>query len=990
MVCGSLQNGVVGFLILAACFGAAAPVAAEEDTSDSETIRELAEQLRIPDRTVRYKASLALGKIGESAIPVLIEALRDPDYEARVYAANALRDMKEKAAPAVGALAENLSCSVDRALGYPPKAASLYGGSPSLQVRWAAVAALGHMGPAAVSAIPALLETLRGDHEAGLAVTDTTYAQKHWRAYEMRGAAAWVIQKLGPIAAETYPEVIPALAAALNDPKRMVRLNAAAALRAMGPAAERAVPELLEALEHEDQFTRVYAARAFTALGHDGAEYVPALITCRDAIKLDTLSRKRIHEAVTTITGATTALPAMPAPAPSAVRWHALDREDFFLVVQPYTDSVIFIDPDKLMEAFLGARMGNAITCWPDHTWYNIPLPTADELEHWGMGVVWYFFTEDIFNPKLQRDWGFATVDDYNLAVVEQILETGRVVGKERAIWAVGHEQMDALHGWWTQKDGSMRIPMFKDKKEGYEFYRKWITRDIRKRHWMEYGNTRPAKFFDGWDTGAPSTWEFIQQHHIDTSPVTMASGGVSCVLAHASFDILPKIGMYWWECQVDGASLQVGTAYLRGAARQYGKKWLLDASPWSRTYGSPGWGYEKDGTWPGGVTDEQLLRTWTYGYLAGADAVLEESSGSSFFRIEPYPDGPSDKPVMGSTGRTAQEAARFCFDLCPDRGEPYNPVAVLLEQEHGFEPRPHTNFRHTGAWGFMPKLGPECEIEKFWFTAFPGHSSPPDETIPEDAPAPAREHLILTESAFGDCFDVLTTEASATAMAHYPRLMTLGGIKVDATLLTRLEDYVKAGGELVVNANHLRGTRREKALFGVKFGKWERVNEPTTGFPIEVREVAPTHATVLREAAGGRPLITVNAVERGKAYLVTARHGLAGIQYNDWAQWMPDVSEFLRDWIEPVWPVRVTTTNGRPPQVMLNKRDDGWLVTIGNHRLGEWHGDVKLDLHDTNSAAVTELWTQTGVAHRAAASSIRFAATVPQFTYRVYHVKTN
>jgi len=953
-----------------------------------EMIRTLAEGLRSKDTTVRYRSSLALGKIGAPAAPALIEALRDSDYQARIAAANAIRDMGSAGAPAVPALAENLSYSADRELGYPPKEPSLYAGSPSIQVRWCAVAALGHIGPKALPAVPALLEMLRGAHESGLAApkSDDAYGQKHWRVFELRGAAAWVIQKLGPAAARQYPEVIPALAAALEDPKRMVRLNAAAALRAVGPAAKTAAPQLLAALRHEDPYTRIYAALAFTAMGKDAAPYAPQLIECHDSIQLDSLSRRRIGQAISAITGKRPRPKPEPTPPAAGERWAALDRSDFFLVVQPFQDSSLLIDPDKLVEAFVSSRMGNAMTYWADHTWYNTPPPKADQLRQWGMAIVSYFFTEDIFNPKLQRDWGFATVDDYNMAMTEQILETGRVLGRSRSFWAVGHEQMDNVGAWDIQADGSRRDPGFKTKRDGYDFYRKWLTTSIRKRHWMEYGNTRPGKFFDGWDTGAPVTWEFVAAHKVNTSPVTMVSGGVSPTLAHASFDILPQIGMYWWECQIDGASLQVGSAYTRGASRQYGKKWLLDASPWSPVNGGPGWGY-LDGKWTGGVTDEMQLRTWLYGYLSGAHAVLEESSGATHFRIEPYPNGPSDRPIMTTTGRAGQQAARFCFELCPDRGEPYNPAAVLLEQENGFEPRPHTNFRRKGAWGFMCMGEGEYEIEKFWRGAFPGHSSFPERSKADASDPCAIEPLILTESAFGDCFDVITDRASEATMARYPRLMTLGGIVVGRELLLRLRSYVAGGGELLINAAHLGADGG--ALSGVAFGDWVADQDPASGLPIAVRQVNPTTAKVLRRTAAGRPLITVNGVGNGKVYLVTARHNLSGEQINGDSQWLPVVSDFLRRWLRPVWPASVSTHSGHSPQVLLNKLADGWLVTIGNHWTSDWDGSVRLDMPGRGSVSVTEVWTQSPVRCEKGTRAVRFQASAPPYSFHVYRVRT-
>jgi HEAT repeat protein len=939
------------------------------------------------DDKTRWKAALKLGQIGKPAVPALIEALCAPDYRVRIAAANAVRDMKGKAADAVPALAANLSFSGDRELGYPPREPSLYAGSPSMQVRWSAVAALAAVGREALTAVPALIAMLRGDREHGIAgpKPENAFAYKHWRAFELRGAGAWMLQKLAPAAARQDPEVIPALAAALQDPACMVRINAARALRRMGPAASEAVPALLQALEHKDRFTRIAAGLAFTALGREAAQYIPQLVECHNRIELDSLSRKHLRQAMFEISGQRPKVRTEPAPPPPERHWAALDRKDFLFVGQPFADSSLTIDPPRLVEAFIKNRICNALTYWADHTWYNTPPPTADQLALWGMGMVWYFFTEDIFNPMLQRDWGFATLDEYNLWMGEQILETGRTLGKDRAIWAVGHEQFDNIRGWSFQSDGSIKRPKFKTKKDGYEFYRRWLTMN-HNQHWMEYGSTRPGKFFDGWNTGANATYDFIAQHRLDTSPVTLTAGGVCPMLGHAAFDILPQVGMYWWECQIEGTSQQVGAAYLRGAARQYGKKWLFDASPWSTVHGGPGRGYV-DGKWSGGVTDETQLRSWIYGYLAGADAVLQESSGGTHFRIDPYPDGPSDKPIVTSTGKAARKAARFCFDLCPDRGKAYTPVAILMEHEHGFEPRPHTNFRLDGAWGYMPIAEAEYAIEQFWYAAFPGHSSYPDrKTADPDDPC-AIEPLILTQSAFGDCFDVLTDRCPDEVMRRYPRLMTLGGIKIDAGLWKRLKAYVKAGGALIVNAANLDEAVSTDPAFGCHFGRWTTPADFGDGIAFALRKLDPKSARVALADAADRPVIVEKKVGRGTLTLIAARHGMSGTKIDNESRWLAPIGAYLQKWIEPVWPVQATTEAGGAPQVMLNELERGWLVTIGNHGGKPWAGRISLRAATAASLAVEAVWAQKKVRARRTAGAVCWPGKVPPYSLRTYRI---
>ncbi|MSS70536.1 MAG: HEAT repeat domain-containing protein [Candidatus Latescibacteria bacterium] len=931
--------------------------------TDANVPDQLLQDLAGPDDKVRWKAAMALGRMGARAVPALVGLLGHKDHRARIATTHALRDMKEEAAGAVPALVANLSCK-SRGDGDP--------NDRPFEVRLTAIGALSQAGPAALDAVPALVAMLKGVEE--LEEAD---------GYQFRGLAAWVLQGLGPESARRSPEVIPALAGALKDEERRVRLNAAAALGAMGPATAEAVPALLEALRHPDVLTRRYAALAFGALGEAAAPHVPALVEAHDSIALDEFAREQIRRTIHAISGRWPEQSPASAPSPSGPRWAALERTDFLLAVMPLQVQRRTSDQDELTQAFVDARLANAFCFWPDHnTWYNIPLPTPDQMARWGMVGLWYFFTEDPYNPKLQREWGYSTLTDYNRAVIDRILDMGRQLGRDRCFWSVGHEQMDSLHAWGVDPDGSRTLPEFGSKREGYEYYANWISTSRHKLHWNGiYGNWRPRKLYMGWDTGAKATWDFLEEQGIDPLSVTMMSGGVCPALAHATFDILPQVEMYWWECQIDGASLQVGSAYTRGAARQYGKRWMMDASPWSPVSGAPG--CDSQGNWNKGAPPATQLRTWVYGYLCGAYVVFEESSSiSHFFRA------PGGELALSETGRAARETARFCFDLCPQRGESYNPVGVILEHEHGLEPRPHTNFRGSGPWGFMPMGGGEWEIEKFWTLAYPNHSTFPDRSQVAEDDKVGREPRILTGGTFGDCFDVLTDRCPEEVFSRYPRLMTLGGIGVEGELLERLKRYVRAGGELLLNAAHLGAEAIRDSMTGVTWGDWVEAQAGPGGEACVLRQAQPGSARVLEKTPDGHPLITVNDFGQGKVYLVTVRHNLTGSTIGQDSGWLPAVTAFLKGWVGQVWPVRVETGSGAPPQTLLTRLPEGWLVALGNHDGRPWEGKVRLDAPGTGSALITELWSGQQQKVAVEAGEVTFDARSPKYAFSVYRVE--
>jgi HEAT repeat protein len=91
---------------------------------------------------VRETAADALARIGESAVPALIDTLHDADPSIRTQAARALARLGPKAAPAVNELIVALN-------------------DPDKEVRQGAARALGQIGPDAEEAVPALIKALK-------------------------------------------------------------------------------------------------------------------------------------------------------------------------------------------------------------------------------------------------------------------------------------------------------------------------------------------------------------------------------------------------------------------------------------------------------------------------------------------------------------------------------------------------------------------------------------------------------------------------------------------------------------------------------------------------------------------------------------------------------------------------------------------------------------------------------------------------------------
>jgi HEAT repeat protein len=187
-------------------------------------------------REVRSDAMEILAELGPAARPALDEmvaGLADPDPVYRADAAMAIAAIGPEADPAVPALEKLLGDE-----------------SAEPQVRYTAAYALGRMGGAAAAAEP-LLRKL-ADSEDDLMAT----------------VAVWAAVKIRPDDATLFDAAVPKLRRALQNEEQLVRLEAAVALGEIGPPAGSALP-MLEMLAEEDpvRIVREAAAAAVRKIG---------------------------------------------------------------------------------------------------------------------------------------------------------------------------------------------------------------------------------------------------------------------------------------------------------------------------------------------------------------------------------------------------------------------------------------------------------------------------------------------------------------------------------------------------------------------------------------------------------------------------------------------------------------------------------------------------------------------------------------------------
>jgi len=215
--------------------------------------------LRDGEVRVRRAAAFAMRSFpsaGRSFLPRLVDLLEDGDRDVRWFAARAIGAVGPAAVSAVPALTRALDDEktirdeVITALG---KIGPGAGESVPALIRWLlrnesydfdVAKTLGSIGPRAAAAVPELLKMLRSG----------------WAANRFQAARA--IARIGPVS----DDIVPALLLALGDKDPVVRRHAVEALGAMGEAGKKAIPLLKGLLEDGDEFVRSAASKVLENL----------------------------------------------------------------------------------------------------------------------------------------------------------------------------------------------------------------------------------------------------------------------------------------------------------------------------------------------------------------------------------------------------------------------------------------------------------------------------------------------------------------------------------------------------------------------------------------------------------------------------------------------------------------------------------------------------------------------------------------------------
>ena len=466
------------------------------------------------------------------------------------------------------------------------------------------------------------------------------------------------------------------------------------------------------------------------------------------------------------------------------------------------------VSPEELIESYVSERMCNALCIWPDHQPAVFELP-LEAIERYDLSVVFNFFTDNVYNWMQSLTWSGGKQDRMEAYVdhwVDAITElSDKRPGK--VWWSIGHEHNDqslAHHAGSSPEEGIVTGRKFSSKQEAYEFYREWVLTDLHKLHWSggyirqakqdrvyKYGVDKDiphCKYALGNDTGIPSTIPYLKQSGKDIGNLSFGAGGTAAASAPYVYSLGPQFGFFWWECSYVGTGLQPGIAFIRGAAKQYGRKWLMDHSPYAPLAGSRYSGFtargleglglnsrlmakgvddpsrsadqglgtpssvypdedvterffwwpqhDRDGNRLSGLSWQMIQRDWLWSFMSGADCVFQECAAATHF----IKDGDAETGTMKVTpyGQAAKEFYAFAADRCVDRGRTVVPITLLMDFYHGIDPtanpgRSSVSLRNDGdfAWGSVPFTEGDHMANLFFDIAFPEHGTWPSGSLP-------------------------------------------------------------------------------------------------------------------------------------------------------------------------------------------------------------------------------------------------------------------
>ena len=446
--------------------------------------------------------------------------------------------------------------------------------------------------------------------------------------------------------------------------------------------------------------------------------------------------------------------------------------------------------------------------------------------------------------------------------------------------------------------------------------------RELLEAHRQFYSNALGRKWRDTFKTETGPMWDRLipaQSTSSTSFAHALSQWGVN-LLGMETAAVMPMTGMR--------------IAFTRGAARQFGGSFLYYHAPnfgdtattFTRTqnFAGPDFFYHSRYGPSMGPSLSWYRKNYYLFYMAGASAIYLEQGGDQFFK-----PGPGEHPFqLNPLGRITDEFVRFA-EKHPDRGTPYTPVAFLLDPAHGFE---MTDYPH---WPFevsQINRGDRALRELFGVAYYPG-------LIVEGEPAIADRQPFVS-GIFGDIFDVLTAadvngsrSRIQNLLPSYRAVVAGGRIEWSSEWVRRLNDYVRNGGTLVINAAQIKGIPEQ--LLGVRMlnstgeahnARCLRPDEEPQDLKGQIfryEKLELKGATALVTTLSGAPLVTVNKVGKGNVVFAAVPDLLGEDE-----RMTSFAAHMLTHVFADAVPLKVTGD----VEYLINRTSNSWVVTMLNN----------------------------------------------------------
>ena len=502
----------------------------------------------------------------------------------------------------------------------------------------------------------------------------------------------------------------------------------------------------------------------------------------------------------------------------------------------------------------------------------------------------------------------FAILINYGAAKVEPA--AWQLLNSEFKDQFLGFISGESVGYVWEYAPAELKITPSMSRRELLEAHRQFYSNAIA-RKWRETFQTETGPL---WDKLIPA-----QSTSSTSFAHALTQWGVN-LLGMETAAVMPMTGMR--------------IAFTRGAARQFGGAFVYYHAP---NFGDTATTFTKQQNFAGpdffyhsrygptmGPSLSWYRKNYYLYYMSGASAIYLEQGQDQFFK-----PGPGDHPFqLNPLGRITDEFMQFA-EKHPDRGTPYTPVAFLLDPAHGFE---MTDYPH---WPFEVSQidrGDRALRELFGVAYYPG-------LVVEGEPAIADRQPFIA-GVFGDIFDVLTAadvqgsrSKLQTLLPSYRAVVVGGRIDWSNEWVARLNDYVRNGGTVVVNAAQIK--KLPEQFLGVRLlndtGEAHNAvclapgdeTEYLKGQIFRYEKVELKGATALITVPSGGPIVTVNKVGKGSVVFVAVPDLLGEDE-----RMTPFAAHMLAHVFADAAPLKVVGD----VEYLINRTADGWVVTLLNN----------------------------------------------------------